>query len=84
MAIQSMMSRNVSLTNQPTLKPTRKVLGGAAIGVPAGILLIWILEAFVLPTFGYNEPIPGDVAAATGSLLSFAASYLMKENEANS
>lgn len=69
------------LVDQPSLRPTRKVIGGAAIGIPAGILLIWVAETFILPFVGYHEPIPNDVAAAIGSILSFVASYFLREQE---
>lgn len=61
------------LVNQPSAKPTRKVTGGAVIGIPVGVILVWILERLGV------GPIPGEVAAATGSILSFLAAYFLKE-----
>ena len=63
------------LVNQPTGAPTRKVGAGAVIGIPSGIILVWLLNTFA----GLPEPIPGEVAAAIGSILSFTASYFVRE-----
>jgi len=68
------------LVKQPTLMPTRKVTGGAVIGIPGGIVVVWVLETFVLPATAV--PIPGEVAAAIGSILSFAAAYFVRERAA--
>ena len=71
------------LVKQPTLAPTRKVTGGAAIGIPSGIVLVYILNTFLMPLVspagGDPVTIPGEVAAAIGSILSFIASYFVKE-----
>jgi hypothetical protein len=74
-----MKDSSVRLVDQPSLEPTRKVTGGAVVGIPTGIVLVWVLETFVLPALGYNNPIPGEVAVAIGSILSFIASYFIKE-----
>ncbi|MCH7761804.1 hypothetical protein IIA15_10475 [candidate division TA06 bacterium] len=67
------------LVNQPSAKPTRKVTAGAVIGIPVGVVLVWVLDAFVLPNVGYGDKVPGEVAVAIGSMLSFIASYFVKE-----
>lgn len=63
--------------------PTRKVTGGAVIGIPAGVLLVWILNTLVLPAASPDiaNPIiiPGPVRSAIGSILSFIASYFVRE-----
>lgn len=65
------------LVNQPSSMPTRKVTGGAIIGIPGGIILVWVLEKFILPPNAV--PIPGEVASAMGSLLSVIAAYFVRE-----
>lgn len=65
------------LMKQPSAVPTRKVAGGAVIGIPAGIILVWVLERFVLPSTAV--PIPGEVASAIGSILSFLVAYFVRE-----
>jgi hypothetical protein len=71
------------LVKQPSANPTRKVAGGAVIGIPAGIVLVWVLNTFIFPFISPDvaNPItvPGEVAAAIGSILSFLASYFVKE-----
>lgn len=61
--------------NQSTPSPTRKVTGGAVVGIPSGVILVWLIDSFA----GLPQPIPGEVAAAIGSLLSVVASYFVKE-----
>ena len=63
------------LVKQPTGAPTRKVTAGAVIGIPSGIILVLLLDTFA----GLPEPVPGEVAAAIGSILSVIASYFVKE-----
>jgi putative flippase GtrA len=58
---------------QPTLRPTRKVTAAGTIGLPAGVVLVYILEALGV------GPIPIEVAAAIGSITSFIASYFVEE-----
>ncbi|WP_018687034.1 hypothetical protein [Actinokineospora enzanensis] len=53
--------------------PTRKVGAGAAVGAIT-VVLVWIAGSL-------GVEIPADVAAAVTVLLSFAASYLVPENE---
>jgi hypothetical protein len=65
------------LVNQASAMPTRKVTGGAVIGIPAGIVIVWVLESFVLSPNAI--PIPGEVSAAIGSILSFVAAYFVRE-----
>jgi hypothetical protein len=43
------------------------------IGIPAGVILVWILEKLSVGR------IPGEVAAAIGSILSFIGAYFVKE-----
>lgn len=64
------------VVNQPSLKPIRKVAGGAVIGIPAGVVLVWVLQNFILPQ---GTTIPGEVSAAIGSILTFIAAYFVKE-----
>ena len=72
-----------NLRNQPTSLPTRKVGGGAVIGTPLGVIVVWTLNTFVLPQVpsptGDPVTIPPEIAAAIGSVLSFLASYFVKE-----
>ena len=53
-----------------SLIPERKVGGGAAIGVPLGIILVWVVES-------QGVHVPTEVATAIGALLTFLAGYLI-------
>jgi len=59
--------------NQPTWAPTRKV-SAAGIGAVVSLVLIWILQT-ALP----DLVIPEAIAAAIGSIISFALAYLVPE-----
>lgn len=45
---------------------------GVALGLPIGIVLVWILKMFV-------PDVPGEVQTAIGSICSFAVAYFIKE-----
>lgn len=55
--------------------PSRKVGAGAVIGIPVGIVLVWLLS-----TYG-GAQIPDVVSAAIGSICSFVASYFVRDTE---
>jgi putative flippase GtrA len=59
--------------SQQTFLPNRKVAASATVGLPAGVLAAWVLELVL------GEPVPAEVAAAIGTLCSFAAAYLTRE-----
>lgn len=59
--------------NQPTLKPTTKVTAGGLGGAVA------VLTVAILGQFGVD--LGAEVAAALTTLLSFGASYLVKDKE---
>lgn len=61
------------LVNQKTAAPTRKISRGAVIGIPSGVIFVFLIEQ--IP----GVSIPGEVAAAIGCVLSFIASYFVKE-----
>lgn len=67
-------------TGSGTLTPTRKVGVGLAGGVPMGIVVVWLLQAFVLPA---NKPMPLEVATAIGALCSFVVSYFIPNAKTN-
>ena len=53
------------------LKPDRKVgLGALAIGVPAGIILAWLIGLT-------GVEVPTEVAAAMGGIVSAIAAYIV-------
>ncbi len=58
-----------------TWRPNRKVTSGAAIGTPAAIVIIWLLQVFA------GAEIPADVAAAIGSIMVFGTSYFVPERQ---
>jgi hypothetical protein len=62
-----------NLVSQTTFKPNRKVAAAATVGLPAGALAAWALEQLL------GAPVPAEVAAAIGTLCSFAAAYLTRE-----
>lgn len=69
-----------SFMKYPTLqRPTRKVTHGAVIGMPTGVVLVWVLQTFILPK--EVVPIPGEVSVALGSIISFIVSYFVKETD---
>jgi len=55
------------------LVPTRKVGGGIAIGIPLGIIVVWLIQTVA------KMQVPAEVGAAIGSIMSFAASYLIPD-----
>lgn len=61
------------LVDQKTAAPTRKVSRGAVIGIPSGVILVWLIQTIA------DVSIPGEVAVAIGSVLSFVASYFVRE-----
>ena len=63
----------MTLVTQKTASPTRKVTAGAAIGIPSGVIVVYLIEQIS------KVSIPGEVAAAIGSVLCFIASYFVKE-----
>jgi hypothetical protein len=54
--------------------PTRKVGGGAVIGLPAATITIWLAT-----TSGLIPTPPSEVAAAWGVICTFAASYMIPD-----
>lgn len=60
------------LVNQPTAKPTRKVAAGG-IGGALSIILTYLVQAI------FNVELPAEVASAVTLLVSFASSYIVKE-----
>lgn len=58
-------------------RPSRKVTHGAVIGMPAGVVLVWVLQTFILPEAAV--PIPSEVSVAMGSIISFIVSYFVRE-----
>lgn len=60
--------------NQPSATPTRKVGGGLAGGS------LVTVAVFALQQFGIT--VPGEVAAAAVTLLSFLVAYVVKERGA--
>lgn len=64
----------IPYVNQPTLKPTSKVVaGGFASSIV--VLLVWIAGE-------YGVEVPAEVASALTVLVGFAASYFMKSKPA--
>lgn len=63
-----------------TLTPTRKVGVGLAGGLPVGVVVVWLLQAFILPA---NKPMPVEVAVAVGSICSFIVAYFIPDAKAN-
>jgi len=54
----------------PTSKPTRKLQAGGlagAISAPSTTVLIYVVEKII------NEPLPGEVAGAIGSIIAIVA-----------
>ena len=63
----------MELVNQPDAVPTRKVQA-AGIGGALGIIVCWMLNAYVLP-----QPLPAEVAAAITAVISAGLGYMAKE-----
>lgn len=59
------------MINQPTAAPTRKVTAGALAGA------VTILAVFVFGQFGVD--IPAEVSSSVTVLLTFAASYVVRD-----
>ena len=57
--------------------PSQKVGGGVVVGTPYGIIVVWLLNAYLLPT-----PMPAEIAAAIGSVVGGLAAYFMPEKNA--
>ena len=71
------------LIKQPTAMPTRKVTATAVVGAPSAAVILWVVNALILPALSTGpEPItmPVEVAAALGSLIAFAAGYFAKDS----
>ena len=57
------------------LKPERSVaVGGLAIGIPAGILLAWVVGLFGIE-------VPAEVAVAMGGLISAIATHFVPNGD---
>lgn len=56
---------------QPTAKPHRKVAAGAVVGLPAGVLVVWLLSLA-------GVDVPPEPATAIGTLASFVAGYFVE------
>lgn len=52
---------------------TRTALTGTSIGAPAGIVAVYFVDTYLLPT-----PMPGHVGAAFGGLVTAAALWLVQ------
>jgi len=52
--------------------PNRKIMAAGAIGVPAAVILAWVLSQLGIT-------MPPEVSAAVGSLLSTAIGYIKRE-----
>jgi len=50
-----------------------RLAGSTGIGIPAGQIIVWVLETFALA-----EPIPGEVAIAIGSVLVGAIHFFLR------
>jgi len=60
------------LYNQPSRRPTRKVLAAAAIGTPIATIVAWALGLF-------NVDVPAEVAAALAALIAAAVGWFTRE-----
>ena len=60
--------------SQPSTSPTTKVAAGGAAGA-VSVVLVYILGLF-------NFPVPAEVGSALTVLVSFLASYVVKERAA--
>jgi hypothetical protein len=47
---------------------------GSALGLPVGIVLVWIIGMLINPKL-----VPSEVATAIGSICSFAVAYFIRE-----
>lgn len=52
------------------IKPSSSTVASAGIGVPAGIVVVWMIGEFT------GAEMPVEVAAAVGSIVSFLVGYL--------
>lgn len=48
----------------PNLAPSQSTVVSAAIGIPLGIIVVWVLGTFL------HVSVPGEVGSAIGSVLS--------------
>ena len=60
---------------QPSAMPTRKITG-VGIGGAVSLILIWALEAYILP-----DPLPAEVAGAITLLISWGVGYYVRESD---
>jgi len=51
------------------IKPSSSTVASAAIGAPAGIVVVWMVREFA------GVDMPAEVAAAVGSIVSFVVGY---------
>lgn len=50
---------------------TTDLAASQGVGIPTGIVVVWLLEAFVLA-----DPVPGVVAVAIGNMIGGAIQFL--------
>lgn len=62
----------MTLQDQPTASPTRKV-ASAGIGGAVSIVLVYLVQSI------FNIEIPSEVASAITAIIAFGAGYLVKE-----
>jgi putative flippase GtrA len=65
------MAGNRQSVNQPSIAPTTKVTAGGVAGALT-VLVVWILGLL-------HVPVPPEVASALTVVISFVASYLIKQ-----
>lgn len=64
------MGQSRVATERRTLAPSATVTGGAAVGTPLAVTLLWYLNSYVLPA-----PMPDEVSIAAGALIVSLVSY---------
>lgn len=65
------MAGNRQSVNQPSIAPTTKVTAGGVAGALT-VLVVWVLGLL-------HVPVPPEVASALTVVISFVASYLIKQ-----
>ncbi len=65
----------MATVSQPSVAPTRKVVYGAGIGVPAAVIAVWIAQQFGLK-------MTAEVATAFGGIITQLVAYFTKERSA--
>lgn len=71
--MSDVQASTAALSVKPTsLTPVRKVAAGGLAGALA-IILVFVLNTYVMPA----KPIPGDVASALTTVLTFIVSYMV-------